>query len=35
MYASQNGNTDIVKMLIDHGALIDNCTKVKDLGYIS
>ena len=30
MYASENGNADIVKMLIDHGALIDNCTKVKD-----
>ena len=28
-YASQNGHTDIVELLIDHGAVIDVPTKVQ------
>ena len=32
MYACDNGNgnTDIVKILLDKGAVIDHCDKVKD-----
>ena len=25
------GNTDVARMLLDHGAVIDHCEKVKDL----
>ena len=30
MYACDNGNTDIVKILLDKGAVINHCAKVKD-----
>ena len=31
IYACLYGNTDIARMLLDHGAVIDLCDKVKDL----
>ena len=30
MYACNNGNTDIAKILLDKAAVIDLCDKVKD-----
>ena len=29
------GNTDIARMLLDHGAAIDHCDKVKDLEHVA
>ena len=30
-YACVYGNIDVARMLLDHGAVIDLCEKVKDL----
>ena len=34
MYACNFGKTDSAKMLLDHGAFIDHCDKVKDLEHV-
>ena len=34
MYACNFGKTDSAKMLLDHGAVIDHCDKVKDLEHV-
>ena len=34
MYACWYGNTDIVSLLLAHGAVIDHCKKVKDLAHV-
>ena len=31
MCACGIGNTDVARILLDHGAVIDHCEKVKDL----
>ena len=33
MAASQNGHTEIVKLLLNRGAVIDHCDKVIDSNY--
>ena len=35
MYACFYGHTDIGRMLLDHGAVIDHCEKVKDLEHVA
>ena len=35
IWACQYGHTVIARMLIDHGATVDHCDKVKDLEHVT
>ena len=35
MYACDSGNTETAKILLDKGAVVDHCNKVKDLEHVT
>ena len=34
MYACDSGNTETAKILLDKGAVVDHCNKVKDFEHV-
>ena len=34
MHACDSGNTETAKILLDKGAVIDHCSKVKDFEHV-